>query len=172
MLLIDLWGRKPVFSLSLTFTGVALIVSAFIEVFLTSILYSSTINEAFSYSKNNHFAVFNLPFDLLFISEPVLQERPDLCCEEHNFCLFWNCFHLHCRASANLCQVAEKEEILCSSITAMGKTWSILKSRFITHIWQEFRDWIVLTHGKVKPLVGFDCNMGACSRFTLDCSFS
>ena len=32
MLLIDLWGRKPVFSLSLTFTGVALIVSAFIEV--------------------------------------------------------------------------------------------------------------------------------------------
>ena len=34
MLLIDLWGRKPVFSLSLTFTGVALIVSAFIEVFI------------------------------------------------------------------------------------------------------------------------------------------
>ena len=32
MLLIDLWGRKPVFSLSLTFTGIALIVSAFIEV--------------------------------------------------------------------------------------------------------------------------------------------
>jgi len=31
MLLIDLWGRKPVFSLSLTFTGIALIVSAFIE---------------------------------------------------------------------------------------------------------------------------------------------
>ena len=42
----------------------------------------------------------------------------------------------------------------------------------MTHIWQEFRDWIVLTHGKVKPLVGFECKIGACSRFTLDCSFS
>ena len=162
MLLIDLWGRKPVFSLSLTFTGVALIVSAFIEVFLTSILYSSTINEAFSYSKNNHFAVFNLPFDLLFISEPVLQERLDLCCEEHNFCLFWNCFHLHCRASPNLCQVAEKEEILCSSITTMGKTWSILKNRLndsylagvqgldCAHSWQgKTFSWLWLQYGSL-----------------------
>ena len=40
MLLIDLWGRKPVFSLSLTFTGVALIVSAFIEVELVIIFVS------------------------------------------------------------------------------------------------------------------------------------
>ena len=39
MLLIDLWGRKPVFSLSLTFTGIALIVSAFIEVVIFSCIY-------------------------------------------------------------------------------------------------------------------------------------
>ena len=43
---------------------------------------------------------------------------------------------------------------------------------FMIHIWQEFRDWIVLTHGKVKPLVGFDFKMGACSKFTFHCSFS